>query len=171
MRITFKSQRYDFMRNSPYIGYPDNHTDESWNYLFSNMSIRVTDEEISTKRQSSINLPNGGRLAWLGVYHELHCVKVLRKMVYREYYHPNLTDADLRDRQVHADHCVDMLRQALMCHGDVESLTTFIWDERYKKPLLSPQRPSHTCYDWEEMTGSLQSRIVSLDELDQLKQT
>lgn len=171
LRVVFKSQQYDFMRNSPYIGHPSNGTDESWNSLFSNMSIRVTDKEFAITRQSSVPLPNGGRLAWLGVYHELHCVKVLRKMVYREHYHPNMTDADLRDRQVHADHCVDMLRQALMCHGDVESLTTFIWDERYKKPLLSPQRPSHTCYDWGVVTDSLKDRVVSLEELDLLQQT
>ena len=39
-----------------------------------NMSIRVTKEELDAHGQTSVELPGGGYLAWLGVFHELHCV-------------------------------------------------------------------------------------------------
>lgn len=39
-----------------------------------NMSVRVSQEELDVHGQKSIALPNGGYLAWLGVFHELHCV-------------------------------------------------------------------------------------------------
>ena len=39
-----------------------------------NMSIRVTKAELEAHGQKSIKLPGGGYLAWLGVFHELHCV-------------------------------------------------------------------------------------------------
>ena len=38
------------------------------------MVIRVSEEELSSRNQSSVKLPKGGHMAWLGVYHELHCV-------------------------------------------------------------------------------------------------
>ncbi|CAI6336586.1 unnamed protein product [Periconia digitata] len=169
--VSFSSRQYGLMRDSSYIGPPSNATDASWIDLFSTMSIRVSDAELSTTQQSSVALPDGGYLAWLGVYHELHCVKVLRKMVYREHYYPKLDDSGLRDRQVHADHCVDLLRQALMCHGDVGSLTTFLWDERFEKPLLSPQRPLHKCYNWDGLVDSLGKRVVEERELDMMKRS
>lgn len=157
------------MRDSPYIGQPGNISDGSWNNLFANMSIRVTEEELSSRGQSSVALPGGGYLAWLGVYHELHCVKVLRKMIYRDHFYPNTTQEEFENHQVHADHCVDMLRQALLCHGDMETLTTFVWDRKYNKPLLSPQRPLHTCLDWSSIMITIADRIVSEGELNQLQ--
>ena len=39
-----------------------------------NMSIRVTKAELEAHGQTSVQLPGGGYLAWLGVFHELHCV-------------------------------------------------------------------------------------------------
>lgn len=39
-----------------------------------NMSIRVTESELAQNEQMSVRLPNGGYLAWLGVFHQLHCV-------------------------------------------------------------------------------------------------
>ena len=39
-----------------------------------NMSIRVTKAELDSHGQNSVELPSGGYLAWLGVFHELHCV-------------------------------------------------------------------------------------------------
>ena len=157
------------MRDSPYIGVPSPKVDGAWNTLFGNMSLRFTAEELARTSQSSVALPDGGHLAWLGVYHELHCVKVLRQANYREHYHPNLTDQELRDLQVHADHCIDQLREALMCHGDTESLTTFIWSDRWEKPLLSPQRPQHRCLDWDAMVASMRERIVNDEELGRLR--
>lgn len=157
------------MRDSPYIGPPSNDVDAAWNKLFNSMSVRVSVSELSYNNQESVPLPKGGHLAWLGVYHELHCVKVLRQANYRDFYHPNITVEELRDLQVHADHCVDLLREALMCHGDTESLTTFIWSEKWTKPLLSPQRSYHRCMNWDILVESLKGRIVDEEEMDGLK--
>jgi hypothetical protein len=157
------------MRDSAYIGAPSERIDSAWTQLFSTMALRVSTSELSKHNQQSVALPNGGHLAWLGVYHELHCVKVLRQANYREHYHPNLTSEALRDLQVHADHCVDLLRESIMCRGDTESLTTFVWNEKWPKPLLSPQRPMHTCMDWDILVGSLERRVVGEDEMKRLK--
>lgn len=38
------------------------------------MSIRVSENELIRNNQTSVYLPNGGFLAWLEIFHELHCV-------------------------------------------------------------------------------------------------
>lgn len=46
-----------------------------------NMSVRVTKEELDAHGQTSIELLGGGYLAWLGVFHELHCVVRLYDLI------------------------------------------------------------------------------------------
>ena len=156
------------MHNSPYVGRDFAAVDSAWDLLLGNMSLRVDSDELAEHSQSSVSLPDGGHLAWLGVYHELHCIKMLQRMNYREHYQPDLTEQGLRDQQVHVDHCIDQLREASMCRSDTESLTTFIWSERWDKPLLSPQRPQHRCVDWDSLVSSFQDRIVGEGELNRM---
>ena len=62
------------MHDSPYVGPPSVDLDRAWQNLVANMSIRVTKAELERRGQSSVALPGGGHLAWLGVFHQLHCV-------------------------------------------------------------------------------------------------
>lgn len=62
------------MRDTPFIGQPDPSVDDAWSKLLSNMSLRVIDSELDRQSTTSISLPHGGNLAWLGVFHELHCI-------------------------------------------------------------------------------------------------
>ena len=66
------------------------------------------------------------------------------------------------------DHCIEQLRQAAMCHGDV-SLTTFFWDPTKSLPVFSPKRAPHTCIDWEQLASFANDRSVALDELERLR--
>jgi Mycotoxin biosynthesis protein UstYa len=93
---------------------------------------------------------------------------MLRQLNYREHYHPNMTAKETGNWQVHADHCLELLRAAAMCHADTTSLTTFMWRES-EKPMLSMQRPLHQCVDWDELVASTRHRIVSSEELKHLK--
>ncbi|MCJ1261207.1 hypothetical protein MMC22_001071 [Lobaria immixta] len=146
--IKFSPEIYMKMHESPYVGPPSLKIDGAWSDLMGNMTIRVTESELARNGQMSVRLPNGGYLAWLGVFYQLHCVKMLRQLNYRDHYHPNLTTKEQRDWQVHADHCIELLRASAMCHPDISSLTTFVWDKS-EKPMLSTERPLHRCVDWE----------------------
>lgn len=59
---------------SLYSGLPTSELDRNWDSLMSTMRIRVSDEELAARDQTSVPLSQGGNLAWLGVYHQLHCV-------------------------------------------------------------------------------------------------
>ena len=172
------------MRESPYAGPPGTNIDLVWQALLADMSIRVTKEELDQQGQESVPLEGGGYLAWLGVFHQLHCTisghpwllgaantkeqKMLRQLNYRNTYHPNITRSQSGDWQVHADHCIEILRASAMCRPDLASLTTFIWDEKTSRPMLRNERPTQKCVDWQSLTACLRDRAVDERELRSL---
>jgi hypothetical protein len=94
---------------------------------------------------------------------------MFRKANYREYYHPEANGQELRDLQVHVDHCIELIRASAMCRPDLETLTTFSWREEQEKPMLSPERPVRRCVDWDVLMKSLEDRVVSVDEMERLE--
>jgi hypothetical protein len=95
--------------------------------------------------------------------------KMLRKANYREHYHPGAKGQELRDLQVHVDHCIELLRASAMCRPDLETLTTFKWRAGLSKPLLSPERPLRRCVAWDVLMGSLEERVVGDEEMNELE--
>ncbi|KAI9644382.1 hypothetical protein NHQ30_007739 [Ciborinia camelliae] len=169
MDVKYHSHQYSLMRESPFVGPPSPSVDEAWHTLLSNMSIRVSDKELSAHSLTSVALPDGGNLAWVGVFHELHCVKMLQQANYHEYYHHNVGGQELRDLQVHVGHCIGLLRATVMCRPYLASLTTFVWREGLKGPLLAPERPVRQCVNWDVLMGSIRDRVVAKEELERLK--
>lgn len=85
-----------------------------------------------------VRLPDGsGYLGTLNVYHELHCVvnylfltlQTLNMLIlkqeqmyhwlYKETYLPNMTPGEYRDQVGHLEHCLEALREGVMCNADV----------------------------------------------------
>jgi hypothetical protein len=66
--------QFPLMRDTPFIGRPKQSIEGAWSNLFRNMSLRVSDAELEHQSRTSIKLPEGGNIAWLGVFHELHCI-------------------------------------------------------------------------------------------------
>lgn len=110
------------------------------------MNIRVSKEALQRTGQSSVPLNDeeGGYLASLDVYHELHCVNLIRKHVYRDYY-PN--SQPMAKQLEHIDHCIDILRTLVTCKGDT-FLMTYSWIEDYRKPWPN-FRQDHVCRNFD----------------------
>ncbi|KAF5019107.1 hypothetical protein F66182_8876 [Fusarium sp. NRRL 66182] len=92
---------------------------------FSDNNLRVQKGDLQKANITSVPLNDeeGGYLATLDVFHTLHCINKVRKSYYSDYYHdPN----PIADQQAHFDHCIDLLRQVIMCHGDVSLHTAEI---------------------------------------------
>lgn len=78
LAITYEEKLFVNLTNNPFAGTPSSAVDEAWDNLLENVNIRVTAGELQHYGQESVGLPEGGGyLAWLGVFHELHCI-VLR---------------------------------------------------------------------------------------------
>lgn len=73
--------------------------------------------------------------AHLDVFHQLHCLNSLREIAYGKYYNETMGDANNGDElyEVHINHCVDILMQALQCSGNV-NLITLHWYETQPFP-------------------------------------
>ena len=83
------------------------------------------------------------------MFHSLHCLNALRialdgsKDVPYSAYQQNMT-------RIHLDHCVEQLRQAILCHGDLTPVTlTPVYSEgSHTLNLLGQTEYEHTCRDW-----------------------
>jgi hypothetical protein len=90
-------------------------------------------------------------LIQLDVFHQLHCLNAVRNIVYgtNKWYNP-----DDRQDQIHIDHCLDYIRQVLMCHADVTPIVHKKRNPGYN-PLLPPWQPNfhvtHTCRNFDKI--------------------
>ena len=98
------------------------------------LPTQVGDQMVSREEMIEMNLdPNGaleitdpatgkrGFRVSIEVFHQLHCLNLLRQNNYKSYYAPlgGDTSAGEHDLVGHLDHCIDALRQFVMCQGDV----------------------------------------------------
>ncbi|CAO1602393.1 hypothetical protein XANCAGTX0491_006004 [Xanthoria calcicola] len=87
-RIFHNLSRNDF------AGEPSSDIDSSWDERLAPMNIRVTKAELGRANIQSIALEDGGYLSWIGAFHQLYCINMLRKWIYKHRYHTNLTQKE-----------------------------------------------------------------------------
>ncbi|KAF2245316.1 hypothetical protein BU26DRAFT_386564, partial [Trematosphaeria pertusa] len=94
----------------------------------------------------------GGYMSSLEMFHHLHCLNVLRKWTHLDHYKeidPFWHKSNKYHLREHTDHCIDIIRQVLMCHSDT-GLVVFHWTKKTATP--SPYfSTSHKCRDPEEV--------------------
>lgn len=71
-------------------------------------------EEADNVRGKTL-LQDGYWVTGLDVMHQMHCLDSLRRLIYPDYYPRK---GSPRNWELHINHCVDYLRQAITCHGD-----------------------------------------------------
>lgn len=93
---------------------------------------------------------------WIGelaVFHQLHCLNVLRQVLHRDYYEPLFAvgefDIDGDHGAKHVSHCLDALREAVMCASDI-GVIVWQWNEKAQK-ALGHGDIVHQCRDFERI--------------------
>jgi UDP-N-acetyl-D-mannosaminuronic acid transferase (WecB/TagA/CpsF family) len=86
----------------------------------------------------------------LSVFHQLHCLNRIRKLLHPERYPwklaPNLSELETH---IHDNHCVDLIRQALMCNADISPIK---WEMNAKLGIPLPSAKTvHTCKKWDSL--------------------
>ena len=97
----------------------------------------------------------------LDVFHQLHCLNMMRKMVYPDVYHVDLTSdsEEAADNVYHMEHCYDQLRQALQCASDV---STIYWEWSVKKQkMFGNLRTTHTCKNFEKIQDWAKDHVLT----------
>ncbi|KAE9395136.1 hypothetical protein BT96DRAFT_862126 [Gymnopus androsaceus JB14] len=122
---------------------PSEALDEKWHDLFRYGISRIPASEAEKLLHKTVPIPGDEEhyIVSLDVFHQLHCLNVIRKQLYPDYYTPEPT--------VHVDHCVDMLRQALSCNVDI---TPIPWKwSRSEQATLPVMDGTHQCVDFENI--------------------
>ncbi|KAF7186202.1 Phenylalanine aminomutase (L-beta-phenylalanine forming) [Pseudocercospora fuligena] len=97
-------------------------------------------------------------------HHLLHCVDVLRKAVWTDYYWPrgNLNPG----HRTHQTHCVDLLRQDIMCRAPTD-VYPLIWMEGESQPTPN-FNISMKCSNWDGMWDWWRERQMTKSEVDRV---
>ncbi|KAI0469740.1 hypothetical protein GGR56DRAFT_668474 [Xylariaceae sp. FL0804] len=154
----------------PWNQEPSEALDATWKDLLTAQNIHVTEDEMSRTGLNTTNLVRirgGGYFGVLGVYHHLHCLNNLRRALHWDYYEAKFgaSGKDLPGFTIkHTDHCLDTIRQALMCHADT-SLYTREWDEETRVPgaEISPKTPT-MCVHWDSLDSWARLKALSREE-------
>ncbi len=88
--------------------------------------------------------------------------KRIKQYLHPEYYYQG--EQAWEELFSHADHCLESLRQTVMCSADV-SVYALKWTphSRYKPSVMVPQ--PHACVDWEALHLWMSGRAASLDDI------
>ncbi|CCM06372.1 uncharacterized protein FIBRA_08630 [Fibroporia radiculosa] len=121
---------------SEYRGAPSPAIDAAWDYITMRPGVlRIAPEDLDKLGKPVTpslvrfqDADGGGYMGSVKFTHQLHCLNTLRMYSYREYYDGRVPMFDARPETVrtHVDHCIEMLRQTLMCHADT-GLLTYDW--------------------------------------------
>ncbi|EFQ93973.1 hypothetical protein PTT_08499 [Pyrenophora teres f. teres 0-1] len=120
------------LESSIYVGI-SNETEDAW------MDIAyLPDQMVSMEDFPKLNMPEDalqvtdpktgetGYRVGLEVFHQLHCLNMLRMATIPEHY-TKLEWSDTNDKpeivRAHLDHCIEVLRLNLMCHSDINVFT------------------------------------------------
>lgn len=131
-----------------------------------------------------VQVNGGDYLGSIGVYHHLHCLNNLRMIVHWDYYEPKFADSEYLEHMgtehsgrlyattfIHShianlsgdepDHCINSLRQAVMCHANT-AISTFEWVDEENLLQGKEQRleGSTTCANWESLDGWARQRTL-----------
>ncbi|EPS28978.1 hypothetical protein PDE_03924 [Penicillium oxalicum 114-2] len=126
-----------------WIGDPTPEMDALWDHVAYGSIVLLEGSEAASVRDKTV-LYDGYWLTGLDVIHQMHCLNMIRKTFYPEYY--QLKPAVGAER-LHLEHCFDYVRQAVMCNSDVTPVP-LTWYPSSKK--FGPDfRTTHMCRDFE----------------------
>ncbi|KAI0198220.1 hypothetical protein F4808DRAFT_266836 [Astrocystis sublimbata] len=142
---------------SPYTGEPRAELDEAWSKLLRSTLLRMTKEEMVKMNKTSLSLLDGsGYVGYLETFHMLHCVKRIYQSHHQEYYPEQQRDGAFTD--AHLYHCLDVLREGIMCNADL-SINTLFWETPTK---VQGARPGlRKCVNWDLLQSWAEDRTLT----------
>ncbi|KAH8747953.1 hypothetical protein F5883DRAFT_362875, partial [Diaporthe sp. PMI_573] len=124
------------------------------------------DPTIAAKLEDSIwSLGDDAYAGILDLFHQIHCLNQLRKFAYRDYYDMKIANANPENmHEIHTNHCVDILLQALQCSGNLRlcflpRISTET--QLYPFPDMSIQRQ---CIDFKAINEWRRKNAISMEK-------
>ncbi|KAK2591109.1 hypothetical protein QQS21_011197 [Conoideocrella luteorostrata] len=155
----------DFITDEDHLwtGAPNPETEANWHHLLQGFDVRISKDDFKNlgrlENAVEVNDETGGYAALINVYHELHCLKLVRWSLYPDYFYPNSSAEQTHERERHRDHCINYIRQSAMCHADV-GLSTWHWRADDKMPHADMM--PHTCRNWNAVDEWAKDRRINM---------
>ncbi|KAJ8489377.1 hypothetical protein ONZ45_g11588 [Pleurotus djamor] len=134
---------------SPFQVPPSPELDERWEDLYNFGISRIPKSQAAHLPNSTEVIPGDEDhyIVELDVFHELHCLNRIRKALFPAHY----PDDTMDDPQIaeHISHCLDSVRQSLMCSSDVSTIV-WKWDEKHHQAFPKGS-VVHRCRDFDQI--------------------
>jgi len=129
--------------------------DRAWGQLYNNTIFKMPKSQAALlpNRTYPIKDDPGYYLGALDVFHQLHCLNTIRRALHREHY----TEVVGMDEE-HISHCVDSVRQSLMCNADI-SVNVWQWNDQLSN-VVGHSTQAHTCRNFEKLRDWSRERRV-----------
>ncbi|KAK3384841.1 hypothetical protein B0H63DRAFT_542867, partial [Podospora didyma] len=148
-----------------FMGQPRLEMDQAWYEILKGTMIHFSDEELLLANQStSVKFADGpGYVGGLAVSHSLHCLKGMKQYLHLDYYY-SYKEQDWDELYAYVDHCLESIRQYIVCKADV-NVFTLVWTahSRIKPSTHMPQQPA--CVDQEALQEWMMGRAVRADQM------
>ncbi|KAK1774233.1 hypothetical protein QBC45DRAFT_425612 [Copromyces sp. CBS 386.78] len=145
-----------------YVGNPTLHPEIDWNWdnLTYGRYVLITKEEAIASWPDVDDIEQyrdkqrGGYVAGFDVFHTLHCLNNIRKELNPQFYPPETSHHHRRTSspetaRLHQDHCIEQIRQYIMCSGDMTPIPTKYYPSLGRNYVDSDVK--HTCRDIEPL--------------------
>ncbi|KAK9435462.1 hypothetical protein VB005_10259 [Metarhizium brunneum] len=123
----------EFPHKTLYRGPPTPEREKAWEDLWLHTPVTVPERGIAALNKTGkpwLKSDDGkGYTALLEVFHQLHCLNVVRQFTWRHLYSEEDMPVDIAEPvagRMHVDHCIETLRLSLMCYDDVAPLMVYV---------------------------------------------
>ncbi|KAK7691291.1 hypothetical protein QCA50_004685 [Cerrena zonata] len=139
-----------------YQGEPSDTVDKAWEDLYNDFGVsKIPKAQALQLPNKTVSIPGDedNYIVALSVFHQLHCLNMIRRALRAGYYRDPATGAIggvlPEDLPEHIDHCVDNIRQALMCSADISSI---VWQWSDAQSTAVPRMDTvHSCKNFDKV--------------------
>lgn len=148
-----------------YFGPPSEDIDKAWRAVLRGEWTPFTEAEAAPFRPELTPFNGPYPLFEPDVLHSLHCLNEVRKRIDIEYYsqpeHAGVHLAQANWDRIHIDHCLDQLRQTVLCFGDLSPVPLYYVQGA---PLAIGRSAQHTCRKFDPIQQWLKQRRAAMNE-------
>ncbi|KAF8972081.1 hypothetical protein BDZ97DRAFT_1650481, partial [Flammula alnicola] len=129
--------------------------DKAWGALYNHTIVKIPKSQAALLPNKTYPIQGqpGYYMGMLDVFHQLHCLNMIRIALHPEYY----PEKDQPDEE-HVSHCVDTIRQSLMCNADI-SVNVWQWNHETSM-VVGYSTQAHTCKKFDKLVEwALERRI------------
>ncbi|KAJ3959882.1 hypothetical protein N0V92_003481 [Colletotrichum tropicale] len=176
--VKYHSERWKLlpiMDFSPFVG-AGWEVDRAWDHITNNVGDQMISHAELVKLgldPKSIKITNPitgeeGYRAGLEVFHQLHCLNLLRQSSYPEYYNRTEVGGDVptdaEDLRGHIDHCIEAIRMKLMCESDIGVFTFKMYPELPVEGHWPDFSTLHTCRNFDDIRNWAMIHSVTFED-------